>query len=701
MAADPNRFVNPYAFIPLPTKVVRAPLPSHRPDVARAEQTYSGTLHVTWTLRTPMMLPNGHESSGIIDDEGHVVIPGSSIKGATRALHEAMFNGCFRIIDQDFTPGYRDSATSDAAKQEEGAGQWRLALVTRDDAGVPREVRLCTDEVWIDSGELRRSYRGTELPRTGDIVQVDVRGAKPNSLGRKELRSVSSVRVLHSRTSGAADLSTVSGRVFLPTDTGTRRKHRHSPDGGQTRGRCYWASGELDPNAAPTKIAPDVSADFRSSVEGSEDRRTLRAALEKGTDDSWTRATVFKPVEWWLPHGGFGPVAARAQHSGLLWVGDVVWAQVDGAGEITGLRLSQIWRHAGEHSVKNRIPADLLPCNPADDRGLCLTCSIFGAVDETGTDRGKGSQASYAAHVRFGSARTTRPARSELRSVQLTPLGAPKPGAGMFYLRNTNNPGRNRDRGDKASEWGSQVDANARRPLAGRKFYWHSDPDHQAKHWDSEARGRTVPRYEAVGKQRTSEMSSERLLVAAGTMLTGKVTFDLLDEMSLRTLIWSLDPGPVLSLAPGRGESTFAVHLGGGKPLGLGSAITSVSVSVSSVADRYRCNAAPSTLDLNSPKAAREDLVGLAHRTGRFLTAVRFLARMLDLHGLGEDEVLVSYPPAATWLEADSEGFRKSYEFFVNADGECLADRVKSWHPLAIPAPGADVTLPIKPGGPT
>ena len=63
--------------------------------------------------------------------------------------------------------------------------------------------------------------------------------------------------------------------------------------------------------------------------------------------------------------------------------------------------------------------------------------------------------------------------------------------------------------------------------------------------------------------------------------------------------------------------------------------------------------------------------------------------------------MLVSYPPAATWLEADSEGFRKSYEFFVNADGECLADRVKSWHPLAIPAPGADVTLPIKPGGPT
>jgi hypothetical protein len=503
------------------------------------------------------------------------------------------------------------------------------------------------------------------------------------------------------RSAGAADLSTVSGRIFLATDTGTRRKHRRNPDGGQTRGRCFWASGELDSNAAPTKIAPDVSADFRSSVEGSEDRRTLRAALEKGTDDSWTRATVFKVVEWWLPNGGFGPVAARAQHSGLLWAGDVVWARVDGAGEITGLRLSQIWRHPGEHSVKNRMPADLLPCNPADDRGLCLTCSIFGAVDETGTDRGKGSQASYAAHVRFGSARTAKPVESQLQSVQLTPMGAPKSGAGMFYLSNSSHPGRNRDRGDRAAEWGSQVDAKEIRSIAGRKFYWHSDPDRQARHWDPGTRGRTVPRYEAVGKQRTSEMSSERQLVPAGTVLTGRVTFDLLDELSLRTLLWSLDPGPVLSLAPGRSESTFAVHLGGGKPLGLGSAIPSIKVSVSSVAERYRCDAAPSTLDLTSPKAAREDLLSLKHRTGHFLTAVPFLAQMLDPHGLGEDEVLVSYPPAATWLEADIEDFRKSYAFFVAADGERLAERVNPWHPLPSPAPGADVTLPINPGVPT
>ena len=126
-----------------------------------------------------MMLPNGHESSGIIDDEGHVVIPGSSIKGATRALHEAMFNGCFRIIDQDFTPGYRDSATSDAAKQEEGAGQWRLALVTRDDAGLPAEVRLCTDEVCgVPTEALNSPERATSSKWTYVVRSRTVSGAK-------------------------------------------------------------------------------------------------------------------------------------------------------------------------------------------------------------------------------------------------------------------------------------------------------------------------------------------------------------------------------------------------------------------------------------------------------------------------------------------------------------------------------------------
>ena len=179
-----------------------------------------------------------------------------------------------------------------------------------------------------------------------------------------------------------------------------------------------------------------------------------------------------------------------------------------------------------------------------------------------------------------------RSGRVKLRPVQLTPMGAPKPGAGMI-LRIPATPAGPEFAATERPV-GSQVDGNARRSIAGRKFYWHSDPDQQAKHWDPMTTGRTVPRYEAVGKQRTSEMSSERRLVPAGTVLSGRVTFDLLDELSLRTLIWSLNPGrPEPGARAGDAGSTSGAA---SRP---GSALPSNShVSVSSVAERYRCEAA-------------------------------------------------------------------------------------------------------------
>ena len=74
MAADPSRFVNPYAFIPFPTEAadgspvcVRMPAPKHRPTHEQAAAKYSGTIEVSWTLQTPMLLPSGYETSGVID----------------------------------------------------------------------------------------------------------------------------------------------------------------------------------------------------------------------------------------------------------------------------------------------------------------------------------------------------------------------------------------------------------------------------------------------------------------------------------------------------------------------------------------------------------------------------------------------------------------------------------------------------------
>lgn len=128
-------------------------------------------------------------------------------------------------------------------------------MTETDKTGKPVAVRRCTDEVWLDSGELRRAYGGTTLPRTGDVISLDTTGARPTTLGRTELRTVGTVPVNH-RRSEAAPPDAVTGRVFIATDTGTRRRWRRDRQGGQVHGRCFWASGELDASARPPTRIP-------------------------------------------------------------------------------------------------------------------------------------------------------------------------------------------------------------------------------------------------------------------------------------------------------------------------------------------------------------------------------------------------------------------------------------------------------------
>ena len=115
-----DRFVNPYAFVPLPVRIPRSPAPGHGYRLGRL----NATIEVSWTLRTPMLLPAGAKAQGWIEPDGAIRIPGSAIKGAVRALHEALFNGCLSTLDADFLPGYRDPASS------ADADDWSLALVT-------------------------------------------------------------------------------------------------------------------------------------------------------------------------------------------------------------------------------------------------------------------------------------------------------------------------------------------------------------------------------------------------------------------------------------------------------------------------------------------------------------------------------------------------------------------------------------------
>src|SRR5437016_4695857 len=114
--AEMAEFINPYTFMPLPALIGRDRPGGHH---CAGDQNVSGGMTVEWRLQTPLLLPHAHPQVR----SGRVVIPGSSVKGAVRSLHEALMGGCLRVVDEDFLPVYRQPAV---AKDQ----NWHLAVVT-------------------------------------------------------------------------------------------------------------------------------------------------------------------------------------------------------------------------------------------------------------------------------------------------------------------------------------------------------------------------------------------------------------------------------------------------------------------------------------------------------------------------------------------------------------------------------------------
>ena len=274
---------------------------------------------------------------------------------------------------------------------------------------------------------------------------------------------------------------------------------------------------------------------------------------------------------------GSQPIGYRRVVTGRLWEGDVIWVRTrtDGASVTADeLSLAALWRHPGWDPKQNpelspsglvgRQPGTALACSAAATRTTSARragCSAASTSRSREPDQ-RARQRAYAGHVRFGDACSEQPV--ELAEIDRAPLGAPRPGAGQFYLDYADNRPAGKER-KPTREWGSDPDTERRRPLRGRKFYWHADPAGQA-----------LPRHQARDHQKRrgdgteSELVSRRQLAPAGTVLRQRITFDNLSRAELGSLLAAFEPHRVLSLAvPEAGP--ILLHLGGGKPLGLGS----------------------------------------------------------------------------------------------------------------------------------
>ncbi|MGW2320095.1 TIGR03986 family type III CRISPR-associated RAMP protein [Streptomyces sp. NPDC001680] len=568
-------FVNPYTFVPLPdvtdpAAFRRAPAGHDRLATGRL----SGRIEVELTARSPLLLRGirpgedetfprrvfpGHPREG---DGGPGTaqpsqaeaaasvpfLPGSSLAGTIRSLHEVLAGGCLRIFDADYRPGYRDPVSARGA-------DWSLAVVedVRDD-GRPVRLRLCARYVWVEARRLAAPYVLGSPDRVVTGARVHVSDWEESSLGRLEVTEDRWVRAGDDRE---------DTWVVQVTDSGARKPRK-----------SFWcAVGERtdSPDLLVTEITDRAWEDYRKAVEGANDVRLARAEGTLATAEPRP-----EPV-----HYDDELVGHRHQVRPHLHPGQVLWVRTEEQTRVVAgwerqvtvveqLALSHVWRHAGRHAAGERVPDELHPCDHSER--LCPTCRVFGAADPHGSAAGSGNrQTSYRGHIRFGDARPLDTAGVRTESVRLAPLGAPRPGAGQFYLEPK--PGVRPVKGrPPLREWGSPADgreAGGPRRLRGRKQYWLT-----GRHTER-------PYFRVREGKWEGEMAADAECVPAGTRFAFTVYVEGLDTAELGGLLAALDP----SLLFGEGVG-YAV--GGGKPLGFGSCTARITgVHLADAASRY------------------------------------------------------------------------------------------------------------------
>ena len=261
-----------------------------------------------------------------------------------------------------------------------------------------------------------------------------------------------------------------------------------------------------------------------------------------------------------------------------------------------------------------------------------------------------------------------------LEEIWRAPLGAPRPGAGQFYLTSADRSPAGRDR-KPTREWGSDPDVPDRRRLRGRMVSWHACPDLQH-----------LARHKARDHLLEGNLAALRWIAPPGTTLTQRISFDNLTPADLGGLLAAFEPGRVL---PVDGEP-LNLHLGGGKPLGLGSCTAGISgLRVWDAASRY--GGAPQTSPDEEAyvRAFRESCLPQVTGTWPALAAV--------LTPRGRDARYVWYPPGASWpaQARDEKTFDEPFAFFKSSSGMFLASGpARELIPLPDPR-DADQSLPI------
>lgn len=489
---DPRAFVNPYNFVPLGAGLNnRRREPNLHLGIGDGRRT--GRIRVEYTAVTPLAISGtgrGEEADPHrpIFDGNSWIVPGSSLSGPVRAIHEALTDSCLRVVDLDYVPVHRDAA------KPRNSPNTRIGHVV--DAGGRLTIR-CAAPVQHD----RRDYPAIWVPsqhlsghanfKPGDKFhwnpqQQDLKGGN-----RLALRAGKQPPQRCNAPQCAQD----HWATIVSTPVGARGK----------AGKAYWYPFYALTRMNDLDLPRDVIDRYEVAARGSRDVVAVKRNNIPG-----------------LGVPGFG---IRRQVHDRPTDGDVMWVTLE-RGQVTRVTPSVVWRDQGEHPVLERI-IGYEPCTSPD--ALCPSCATFGMVEERQPRSGDGEPAAlraYKGHVRFGHGTCSEVQNQPTRLVE---MGAPKPSAGQFYLRNEGWAGkRATDNGRPLREWGSSADDIAPRRIAGRKFWWKSES--QNRH--------AVP----DGVEAHPTMSTWHCLSPIGTTIAFPVWFDNLTRPQIGALMLSLCP---------------------------------------------------------------------------------------------------------------------------------------------------------------
>lgn len=541
--------INPYSFAPL-RRVDRQSPPGH--EMLPAGR-FSGSLTVELEAVSPILIGDGdgqfprQVASGDGSRPGLPIIPGSSLKGAIRSVHEALTDSCLRVVDLDFIPTHR---TPVVVGMLDG---WTMAMVHSVRDGLPMTVIPCTDVIHL-AATGSQAVLGQRTWATGDRFRLD----EAHIEYRRNLRKRIALAVPEFRVDG--------DWILLVTDTKPRpaMANGHSAE-------VRFAAGKLDDPTRPVTVSNCARFALARELDGAED---LQAR-----NDPEKRTTEFADVYWPLdaqsqptPHSR---VIGRRRLAPTAFVpGIPVWVKLSGAMtdlRVIDIRLAQAWRDRGEAlkqpalgAVSARI-GDAAPCIEPDY--LCPTCRVFGSAGDDDAVDGEARQRAYRGHVRFRDAVALEECLSE--PFERAPLTSPKPSAGQFYLNNAGFEGGVNNR--PLAFWGSEPDSQRLRPIRGRKFYWRA----------TQAVNVPSARHRSRRRDHHHESQVEEVTVAAaGARFAAQVTFDGLTPAEIGALACAISP----DLLWGKGH---AIAIGGGKPFGWGSVIATVELMARTAKQRY------------------------------------------------------------------------------------------------------------------